>query len=253
MGAVICCGGPSDLDKILHHQRMAIERKQQAIQDLNELKIKLEQHINNCKIAASAGNIAQIAGTLMLFSPLAPIGAITLAAGAATNLGTDITLSKIEGNTMKNVTDLLENDSGQTAEFIDILTKIGEKIQEKAEKKLKKMAKDKVLKLMGKDSKILKLYKSAKNLKKFTKAFEMASKLQKAAKVAGTVKTATSVAKSLKGGLLIGIGLGINIYELVSTWKSDNETVKKLNDIINDLKEQLNDLHQLQKVSEQDD
>lgn len=47
----------------------------------------------------------------MLFTPLVLFGAAALAAGTATSVGTDIALSKIEGNIMKDVTDLLEDDS----------------------------------------------------------------------------------------------------------------------------------------------
>ncbi|CDW86915.1 UNKNOWN [Stylonychia lemnae] len=242
--------GQADIKKIQDSSKQAIQSKKNAIQKLRQIKQKLEDYLRGCNVASTAGNMAQIAGTLMLFTPLVLFGAAAIAAGTITNISSDAFSSSKENGTMKEVAQLIDNDTDQTARFIECLSSIGEKIEKKIQSKVQKKVINKALEaVLGKDTQILKIYKAAKSSKKFSKAFQMAADLQKTAKVGKAAVSVTSVARQLKGGLFVAVGVGISVYEIIQTWTADNQTVGKLNFIIKNLEEQLKDLNELHNYS----
>jgi hypothetical protein len=60
-----------------------------ASRKLDEIYKTLDDHLQTTNIASTVGSAVSIVGTIMIFTPLAPVGIGLVAAGVATNLGSN--------------------------------------------------------------------------------------------------------------------------------------------------------------------
>lgn len=60
------------------------------IEILNECQLEIQNYVKNCSITSTTGNSVSILGTIMLFTPAAPLGLAMVLAGSATSMGTSV-------------------------------------------------------------------------------------------------------------------------------------------------------------------
>ena len=189
-----------------------------TINELTDLKKELDDFLLKVKKYNTAGNIASIAGTALLFTPFFYVGLGAIGLGSATSIGASFA-------------EWL-NESGKKARLEEILHN-----EEKAQKEFEET----VIKFLGGSTKGFMFYMKASDIKRM---YDVSSGYRAA------YNGVNGAANAMKAGMklspfakfLCGAGVVLSAADIYYTWKVDNETSQKIGDLIIERIEKLKEL-----------
>ena len=95
--------------QFLDDLKEAIDDTRHAIREMNDIIEKLEEHQKNVRISKTAGAVGGIVGTVLMFTPLFPVGAAVTAGAAATGIGAEIGDHIVSQQEAKKILGILED------------------------------------------------------------------------------------------------------------------------------------------------
>ncbi|CAG9320662.1 unnamed protein product [Blepharisma stoltei] len=206
----------SSVEKCLENKRAYILNLRTTIIYLTDIQEDLSRHLLNCKISNTAGNSASIAGTGMLFTPLALVGVVTIVAGSLTSIGTTVTQYFIEKSQLKRMKKvLLEEEkaavryevSEMKSQYLIGLLSFG-------------------LKSYQIGSRIWKIMKHTQ-LFKALKAVDVTIFSAKSVLGIGGWSSAVAACKATKFLKVSALGAGLSALDIVFTWAVKNPTLEE--------------------------
>lgn len=196
-------------------ERFIIQRKH-TIKELMNLRDAVQKTEFNCKIANTVGNVAQIGGTVLCFTPFFFMGVTLLASGAATSIGTSATQYVLDSQSEIRLKEAVNLDSEAQAKLTASATV--------------------VMKSSVQTINAVVTAKEAYDVGKLASIIRVAEPLAQGEKVlaAGSLggKTIiTSSTKALSKSVAI-LGVLVNVGDIIYTWSTGNATASHISEFI---------------------
>ena len=213
------------LEELIAAKKAFIDTIVDSIKTVRTIKEDLDKAIQNTNISRTVGSSVSILGTILLFTPLAPVGVALAASGALTSGGASIAQAVIDGKKTTEVKDAIERQ-----------IYAGEKYTKVAGKVLLNAAS-----VITKSVSIAANVRYAMTVRDIINTFELVRAVEPGATVAFNglrgaqaigIAGSGAAAKALGFGV---IGGGFAVWDIVSAWTSDNATSKSMQTLIDDL------------------
>ena len=198
----------SDLDSLIAVKSSYIKSIEATLSELLSLQTNLEIQLKQIKISNTAGNIASIAGTALMFTPLFFFGMAAVGAGTAASLGSSAYEYFIESGAKENLVDVLERELEAEGNYFDYMVQV-------------LSTSSKTAMLLKKSADLKRMYDVSRG---YTVAYNGINGVANAIK-AGTKMKAV-------GSLMGGVGAVLSAADIVMTWTMSSETSEQIGDLI---------------------
>ena len=198
-----------EVDSLIEKKKDYIKAIEESLKVLISVKMKLDDELFKVNLSNTAGNIASIAGTALMFTPLFFAGLAAVGLGTATSIGS----SGYENFFIED---------GKNAIVIDVLER-----EKDAEGRYNK----RVMQILGTSSKTALLIKKSVDLKRM---YDVSSGYREAYNGVNGVANAMKAGAKLTyfGKFLGGIGVTSSAADIVMTWTMSNETSQQIGSLI---------------------
>lgn len=207
----------------------------QTANRLTAILNKLQRHILNCKIARTSGNSTSIAGTGILFTPLALIGLGMLVLGGATSLGTVITQHALARKLVREFNKVIGEHSKIEFTFSTNMARISTELVK--------------LTQVG-----YRFGKTTAEAVKIARVFSEATSAKAVLSISGASKGAAILGLGRVGvstGILPVVGAAVSAIDLVITWTTRDETLIQLRQCIDNLSQRQQEIEEIKSNLEE--
>ena len=191
----------SEVDSLIQKKKAYIKATEESLNVLNSVKIKLDNDLFKVKMTNTAGNIASIAGTALMFTPFFFVGLTAVGLGTATSVGSSV----YENYFMED---------GKNKKLIDII---------ELEKDAEGRYSERFIQILATSSKAALIIKKSADLKRMydvSRGYRVAYNGVNG--VANAMKAGTKMTNF--GIFLGGFGATLSAADIVMTWTMSDET-----------------------------
>ena len=199
----------SEVDSLIQGKKDYINTIEESLRVLSSVKIQLDDELFKVKISNTVGNIASIAGTALMFTPLFFVGLTSVGLGTATSIGSSV----YENYFMED---------GKNKILIDVLDR---------EKDAEGRYNECVIKILSTSSKASLFLKKSADLKRM---YDVSSGYRVAYNGVNGVANAMKAGAKLTyfGKFLGGLGAALSAADIVMTWTMSSETSEQIGSLI---------------------
>ncbi|CAG9320659.1 unnamed protein product [Blepharisma stoltei] len=197
----------------LENKRLLIAQLRISIVKLTAVQEDLSEHLLNCKISNTAGNSASIAGTGILFTPLALIGIVTIIAGSLTSIGTNVTQFFIEKSLQKRMKKIIKEEEKAKFRY-----------------EVSQMKSQYFIGLMNFGTNCYQVGSRIWKIMKYAQLFEglkATNMTTKSVLGIGGWSSAAAACKGTKFALSSAFGAGLSAVDIIITWTFKNSTLEQ--------------------------
>ena len=198
-----------EVDSLIEKKKDYIKAIEKSLSVLKSVKIKLDNDLFKVKMSNTAGNIASIAGTALMFTPLFFVGLTAVGLGTATSIGS---------SAYKNY--FMED--GKNKILIDVL---------EGEKDAEGRYNERLIQILNTSSMTALFLKKSLDLKRM---HDVSSGYRVAYNGVNGVANAMKAGAKLTyfGKFLGGLGAALSAADIVMTWTMSNETSQQIGSLI---------------------
>ncbi|CAG9320663.1 unnamed protein product [Blepharisma stoltei] len=232
----------SSLQNLYINKKSYVGKLRTSIIYLANIKEDLESHLLGCKISNTVGISASMAGTGLMFTPLALLGILTMIAGSLTSVGTTVTQYFIEKKQLKKMKKILIDEEKAAVRYEVSMLKAKNLVE----------ASNLAMQSYHIGSRIWKMVKEYRTLSAL-KALKSTKSIFSLKGGWPSIMAAGKNAKFLKAS---AIGAGLSAIDIVATWAVENSTLEEIKKQIENrektIEKEVKEVQEIEKALVQD-